>query len=50
MLVHLTNDHTGHFLRAIDGVDTPDTQVADNHYALALIVETVANSPSANIP
>jgi len=48
MLVQLTNDHTGDFAHAIDGVDTPDTQVADNDYALGLIIETVANSPFAN--
>ena len=48
MLVQLANDHTGDFARAIDGVNTPDTQVADNDYALGLIIETVANSPFAN--
>ena len=47
MLVQLGNDHTGDFARAIDGVNTPDTQVADNDYALGLIVETVAASPFA---
>ena len=47
MLVQLTNDHTGDFARAIDGVNTPDTQVADNDYALGRIAETVANSPYA---
>lgn len=47
MLVQLGNDHMGDFARAIDGVNTPDTQVADNDYALGLIVETVANSPFA---
>jgi DNA-binding beta-propeller fold protein YncE len=48
MLVQLANDHGGHFASAIDGVNTVDTQVADNDYALGLIVETVANSPFAN--
>lgn len=47
MLVQLTNDHTGDFVRAIDGVNTPDTQIADNDYALGLLVETVAQSPFA---
>jgi DNA-binding beta-propeller fold protein YncE len=47
MLIQLANDHTGHFASAIDGVDTVDTQEADNDYALGLIVETVANSPFA---
>jgi hypothetical protein len=35
MLIQLANDHTGHFTKAIDGVNTVDTQVADNDYALA---------------
>ena len=47
MLVQLGNDHTGDFARALDGVNTPDTQVADNDYALGLIAETVARSPFA---
>lgn len=47
MLVQLANDHTGDFARALDGVNTPDTQVADNDYALGLIAETVARSPFA---
>ena len=47
MLVQLGNDHTGDFARALDGVNTPDTQVADNDYALGLIVEAVARSPFA---
>jgi hypothetical protein len=47
MLVQLTNDHTGDYAHAIDGVNTVDTQVADNDYALGLILETVAASPFA---
>jgi DNA-binding beta-propeller fold protein YncE len=47
MLVQLGGNHTGNFDTAIDGVDTPDTQVADNDYALAQIVETVAAGPFA---
>lgn len=48
MLVRLGNDHFGSFDRAIDGVNTPETQMADNDYALGLIVETVAHSTFAN--
>lgn len=48
MLVQLANNHGGHFAKAIDGVHTVDTQVADNDYALGLIAETVANSPFAS--
>jgi hypothetical protein len=47
MLVRLGNDHFGAFAAAIDGIDTPDTQMADNDYALGRLIETVANSPFA---
>jgi DNA-binding beta-propeller fold protein YncE len=47
MVMWLAGDHTGYFDRAIDGVNTPETQVADNDYALGLIVEAVARSPFA---
>ena len=36
MLVRICNDHFGDFARAIDGVDTVETQMADNDYALGL--------------
>jgi DNA-binding beta-propeller fold protein YncE len=45
MLIELPRDHTGDFGEALDGTDTPDEQVADNDYALGLIVEKVAQSP-----
>jgi len=44
MLVRICHDHTGDFKRAIDGVNTVETEVADNDYALGRIVETVAAS------
>jgi DNA-binding beta-propeller fold protein YncE len=47
MLVELGNDHLGSFERAIDGVNTPETQMADNDYALGLLIEAVAHSPFA---
>ena len=47
MLVELGNDHIGAFDRAIDGVNTPEVQVADNDYALGRIVEAIARSPFA---
>jgi DNA-binding beta-propeller fold protein YncE len=43
--VRLPHNHTGSFTTALYGVNTPDTQVADNDYALGLLVEKVANSP-----
>jgi hypothetical protein len=44
-LVRLPHDHFGDFASAIDGVTTPETQMADNDYALGLLVEKVAQSP-----
>lgn len=43
--VALPHDHFGSFGDAIDGLNTPQTQIADNDYALGLLVEKVANSP-----
>jgi YVTN family beta-propeller protein len=42
--VRLMHDHTGNFGTAIDGVNTPELQTADNDYAVGRVVETVANS------
>lgn len=47
-LVRLMNDHTGNFGTAIDGVNTPEVQVADNDYAVGRLIEAVAKSPYAN--
>jgi len=47
MLVQLGNDHLGNFEHAIDGVNTPETQLGDNDYAVGRIIETVAQSPFA---
>ena len=44
MLVRLPHDHTGNFGAALFGVNTPDTQVADNDYAIGLIAQKVAGS------
>ena len=46
-LVRVMHDHMGNFDTAIDGVNTPETQQADNDYAVGLIVQKVANSPYA---
>ncbi len=42
--VRLPHDHFGNFSSAIDGIDTPELQMADNDYALGLLVEKVAAS------
>lgn len=47
MLIRLGNDHFGSFAQAIDGVNIPETQMADDDYALGLVIEAVANSPFA---
>jgi YVTN family beta-propeller protein len=43
-LVRLVHDHFGDFKSAADGVDTVETQMADNDYALGLLIEKVAHS------
>lgn len=47
-LVRLMNDHTGNFATAIDGVNTPELQQADNDYAVGLLIEKVAGSKYAD--
>jgi DNA-binding beta-propeller fold protein YncE len=42
--LRVMHDHTGDFSTAIDGINTPETQTADNDYAVGLIVEKVAKS------
>ncbi len=48
MLVRFMMDHTGNFATAIDGDNTPETQVADNDYAVGRLVQAVAHSPYAD--
>ena len=43
--VRFMNDHTGSFGTAIDGVNTPELQQADNDYAVGLLIQKIANSP-----
>ena len=43
-LVRFMNDHMGEFDKAQDGVNTPELQVADNDYAVGLLVEKIAKS------
>jgi len=47
MLVRLPHDHTGDFARGIDGLNSVEAEVADNDYAVGLVVEKVAKSPFA---
>ncbi len=43
-LVRLPHDHFGNFGEGIDGVITVETEMADNDYAIALLVEKVSRS------
>jgi 6-phosphogluconolactonase (cycloisomerase 2 family) len=43
-LVRFGTDHTGSFKTALDGVNTPELQVAANDYAIGKLVEAVARS------
>jgi len=55
-LVRFMHDHTGNFTAgpgghppaAIDGVNTPELMVADNDYAVGLLVQKIANSRYAD--
>jgi DNA-binding beta-propeller fold protein YncE len=44
-LVRLAHDHFGSFGTALYGINTPGLQIADNDYALGLLVQKIANSP-----
>jgi DNA-binding beta-propeller fold protein YncE len=44
MMVRLMHDHTGDFGKGLDGVTNVETQLADNDYAVGLLVQTVARS------
>jgi DNA-binding beta-propeller fold protein YncE len=48
MLLRLPHDHTGAFSEAIDGVDTVEAELADNDYAVGLVVDKVAKSRFAS--
>lgn len=46
VLLRLPHDHTGSFSTALDGVNTPELQTADNDYAVGLVVQKIASSPT----
>jgi YVTN family beta-propeller protein len=43
-LVRVMHDHFGDYASAIKGVNTPELQIADNDYAVGLLIETIAHS------
>ncbi len=47
-LVRLSHDHMGNFSSALAGINTPETQQADNDLAVGLLVRAVANSRFAS--
>jgi DNA-binding beta-propeller fold protein YncE len=47
-LLRLGRDHFGQFAASIDGVNTVETQMADNDYAIGEVVATIASSPFAS--
>ena len=47
-LLRLSHDHFGDFDTAIDGVNTVETQMADNDFSLGLIVERIAQGKAAD--
>jgi DNA-binding beta-propeller fold protein YncE len=47
-LLRLSHDHFGDFDKAIDGVNTVETQMADNDFSLGLVVERVARGKAAD--
>ncbi len=44
-LLRLGRDHFGNFADAIDGANTVETEMADNDYAVGMVLEALANSP-----
>jgi hypothetical protein len=46
--LRLEHDHFGSFASAGFGVNTPEIQIADNDYAVGLVVDKIAHSPYAN--
>ncbi len=47
MLLRLPHDHTGSFAEGLDGVNSVETELADNDYAVGLLIQKVATSPLA---
>ncbi|MBS0421067.1 MAG: bifunctional YncE family protein/alkaline phosphatase family protein [Proteobacteria bacterium] len=47
-LVRLSHDHTGSFSTALGGVNTPETEQADDDMSVGLLVQAVAKSPYAD--
>ena len=46
-LLRLSHDHFGDFDKALDGVDTVETEMADNDFAVGRVIETIAHGKAA---
>jgi hypothetical protein len=46
-MVRVSHDHMGSFATALAGVNTPETEQADDDLAVGLLLQAVANSPFA---
>ncbi len=44
MLLRLPHDHTGSFAQGLDGINSVETELADNDYAVGLVVQKIAQS------
>jgi YVTN family beta-propeller protein len=44
-LLRMPHDHFGDFSTAIDGLNTPSLQIADNDYAIGQVVDFISHSP-----
>ncbi|HEX3423059.1 MAG TPA: bifunctional YncE family protein/alkaline phosphatase family protein [Sphingomicrobium sp.] len=47
-LLRLSHDHFGEFDKALDGVNTVETQMADNDYSLGMVAERIAKGKAAD--
>jgi DNA-binding beta-propeller fold protein YncE len=47
-LLRLSHDHFGDFDKAVDGVNTVETEMADNDYSIGLVIERIARSKAAD--
>ncbi|HEY6047673.1 MAG TPA: hypothetical protein VIV07_01355, partial [Sphingomicrobium sp.] len=47
-LLRISHDHFGDFDKALDGVNSVETQMADNDYSLGLVVERIARGKAAD--
>lgn len=45
MMVRFAHDHFGSFSNPVNGLNTPQLQMADNDYAVGLLVEAISKNP-----